>query len=162
MDLRENVPASIKKIVDNDLDWRYIINNVKQNGVFLRFFLNLHYLGIIDKDSLMPSRIIQVMRGHYYTYIGQSMVSREEAKNVFNKLTVDGIQFMPIKGLLLAEAVYKDRYSRSFNDIDLLFPTFSDRERAEKILVRLGYIPKFHKKRFGIKIIKEYKYTYQK
>ncbi len=143
MDLRENVPASINKIVDSDLDWRYIINNVKQNGVFLRFFLNLHYLGIIDKDGLIPSRIIQVMRGHYYTYIGQSMVSREEAKTVFRKLAVDGIQFMPIKGLLLAETVYKDRYSRSFNDIDLLFPTLSDRERAEKILVRLGYIPKF-------------------
>jgi hypothetical protein len=67
------------------------------------------------------------------------MVLHEEVRKIFKSLKAGGINFTPIKGILLAETVYPEKHLRFFGDIDLLFPNRQEFEKAGKLLLNLGY-----------------------
>ena len=138
-DLDKNLKTKIESLIDSGLNWHQVLNNAVLNGVLPRFYQNLSLLGFFHEGSPIPSRDLKELKGLYYAYLGYNMVVWEETKKIFGELVKNNIDFTPIKGVLLAETVYKDKYLRMFHDVDLLFPNMFERDKAEKLLAKLGY-----------------------
>lgn len=136
--MAEKVVCKVKEILNSCLDWNYIIKKALENSVFPQFYRNLITLSASD-ESLIPQSVLKQIREMYYSFISCNMILYDEAKRILRVLKTKGIEFMPMKGVLLAETIYPDRDLRAVGDIDLLFPNIEEKKRAERQLTRLGY-----------------------
>ena len=68
------------------------------------------------------------------------LVMTRELTRVLRHWAAEGIDVIPLKGPVLAEAVYPDAALRPFRDLDLLVRP-EDRRRADVALRGLGYEP---------------------
>ena len=66
------------------------------------------------------------------------ILHREQVQRILNRMEKEGVPVIVIKGTALAHTVYDNPDLRSRSDTDLLVSEF-DRERAEKILINLGF-----------------------
>lgn len=134
----EQLLQQVKDIPFTSLDWRYIIGKSIHHRVFPILSQNLFFLAA-NSHNLIPQEVLEKVREVNYSFIGQSIVVYEEIRRIFQSLINEGIEFTPIKGVLLAEIVYPERHLRFFKDVDLLFPNVSEMRSAEETLIKLGY-----------------------
>jgi hypothetical protein len=122
-----------------NLDWSLLIGRAIHNRVIP--MLNRTFRTLLNKGlgNNIPGDVIRKVQELDYSFIGHSILFHEEAKKIFNLMNVNHIRFVPIKGILLSNIIYSDRSKRYFTDIDILFPNFEERKRAETLISKLGY-----------------------
>jgi len=74
----------------------------------------------------------------YIVRKAKSELLRERTKEIFREFNKKNIPFMPLKGIYLAEYIYKDPARRQMTDIDILIKK-QDLNRANCVLISLGY-----------------------
>ena len=129
----------IEPIDYTGIDWRMVIGRAIHLRTFPVFNHNLNELaneGVLD----VPDHVLRISRRIGYEFLGQTMMLQAEARKVFYSLNREGVNFLPIKGVLSGELLYPIPDTRFYRDIDLLFPDSWDLVGAENILTELGYI----------------------
>ncbi|KON28227.1 hypothetical protein AC481_02400 [miscellaneous Crenarchaeota group archaeon SMTZ-80] len=131
-------PQRIKNI-DKDLDWRYFIGRAIHYRIVPIIYHNLHKKIFKKLRKFIPEEVHDALKKLNYSFIGHSIALHNEASEIFESLKSKGIIFMPIKGIVVSDAIYPKRYLRFFSDIDILFPNIFERKKAERTIEKLGY-----------------------
>jgi len=128
------------RLINYNLDWGYIVRKTLRNAVFPQVYHNLTELkGNVDKGNSSFWRIFGKMQAAWYAMLSSKLVLYSELRNILQVLKANEIDFLPLKGVALAEAVYSKKELRQFSDIDLLLRNRGETEKAEKLLLKLGY-----------------------
>jgi hypothetical protein len=137
-----NTTEAFRKIllgepIDQLEDWQHLIGH--------------HGLGSRLYRLLPPEQRAEFLPAHLYVIQRRSIFSRE-LRELHSLFQSHSIEFVVLKGHLLADRVYPHPEDRPFSDLDLLFAP-KDREAVGKILER-EYI-KMPQKRFAANAHKE-------
>ena len=128
----------IKSLLQQKLDWEYLLRAATQHGVMPLLYSHL--------SAICPEAVPEV----YFKRL-QDLFRRNTARNLFltgelNKIlrlfASHGIAAMPYKGPALAVSIYGDLALRQFSDLDILVRR-DDVARASELLVALGFQPHF-------------------
>ena len=137
--INEQLLHKIKDILSTGLDWNYVLGRAIHNKVFPTLYQHLRLLATTELRNLIPQSVLARARELNYSFIGYSIVLHEEVRKIFKSLKAGGIEFTPIKGVLLADTVYPKKHLRFFSDIDLLFPSVDEMRGVVEKLAKLGY-----------------------
>jgi hypothetical protein len=127
----------IKRLLNNRLDWDYIVRSSTRHGISPLVYWNLCK---IDTGKKVPEDVMTELRERYYNNIARNMLLYNELSNVLKAFTDAGIDVIVLKGAFLAEAVYKNIGLRAIGDVDVLVKK-GDLSIAKNALARLGYNP---------------------
>ena len=93
---------------------------------------------IKDRSRTCPEGAIARSEKEYYKNSFRNVLIYEEAKKVLSSFGERGINTIILKGIFLAENIYKNAALRPMTDIDILIRK-ADLPRANEVLVSLGY-----------------------
>jgi hypothetical protein len=88
----------------------------------------------------VPVETIETLRNSYHANLHKALLLSREFVRIVDRLSRAGIEFIPYKGPILAEALYGDIALRQSGDIDVLIHA-SDLKRVREAVADLGYRP---------------------
>ena len=142
---------NINDALGSGLDWKYLTTNALYHGVAPLLYRSLER---IDDVSLVPERVIAVLRERYYVTLARNMIHYDELGKALRMFADSGIDVIVLKGGALAETVYRDIGLRPFADVDIMVRE-DDLKRAKEVMAEIGYIlderisPEAHNEEFG-------------
>lgn len=116
----------LNKLVLEVKNWNIFFEVFYINGIAPLFYLKIKFL---NESSCIPNVVINKFRKSYYNNLNRNIYVYQvyhELCLIFNKNHID---FIPLKGIYLAEWLYTDVALRQMSDIDILVKV----ENAEKI-----------------------------
>ena len=116
------------------LDWESIFKKARKEKVS-----SLLYLHIAKFKQYAPARILGEFERIYYTDLARNALILEEAEKISALFNGKGIRSIPMKGVFLAENIYKNIALRPMSDIDILIRKY-DLQGADEALRSIGYI----------------------
>lgn len=130
-----NQDTSLEELVSSlsPQDWVEIEAAARGQGLTL-----LTYDRLSRVNSLVPTAVQGRLRDAYLKATARNMVMLHHGGAVLNALCDRGLEVIVLKGLYLAEAVYKGIGLRTFDDIDLLLHR-SDLPAALEVMRGMGY-----------------------
>ncbi|MEA3432197.1 MAG: signal peptidase I [candidate division WOR-3 bacterium] len=104
--------------VEDGFDWEYILKEARRNGVSPILYLRLKN----QKDPAIggAKTFFEKLEKDYYQNLRRNILMWEEIKPILKSFKEDGIEVILLKGVALAELVYKNLALRPMSDIDLL------------------------------------------
>lgn len=118
-----------------DADWEAVFQGVCRNGLL---GLTYRYLAHWESTGYPPPEFRQwVQQGHRGSAIRMALMYRNIGK-VLAQLAQAGVDFMAIKGPVLAHMVYPDPPLRAFNDLDLVVRE-RDWSTMNQALIKMGF-----------------------
>lgn len=90
-------------------------------------------------EELVPLKVVQILYDEYKKNTFQILHLSREMEQVSKIFTENGIQLLFLKGPVLAYELYGDVSHRTSKDLDILISQV-DLEKAENILLNLGYL----------------------
>lgn len=134
--------SRIEQLLESPLDWSFLREFALQQGVLPQLYLRLKTL----EDNQVPKRIpVDEMKELKALYLANAKRNLRLARlflSIFDLLSGEGIQLIPIKGPILAEYLYCDTSLRQFTDLDILIQR-KDFRRTYQTLTKAGFIPCF-------------------
>jgi hypothetical protein len=126
--------ACIKKLAEQGVDWRIILDLAQQQGVrpLLRHSLKGACWDIVPEITKMELEKFHRENAERCLFIAQELV------RLFDAFQNNNIRLATFKGVALAATVYGDLSLRELCDLDLLVPE-SDLSAAETLLKHSGY-----------------------
>jgi hypothetical protein len=88
----------------------------------------------------MPVEALKNLKQTYQANLHKALILSREFVRIVECLSQAGIEFLPYKGLTLAETIYGDLALRQSGDIDLLIHA-DDLKRVQQALAELGFTP---------------------
>ncbi len=119
-----------------DLDWSYLTHKMSEEGVS---FLVFYYLEKLHLQDLLPAGTYKSLSEQYYANVKRNMLAGVSLRTVFDRFNEQGIPFIVLKGIALAERVYPGFATRGMSDADILIRK-DDVYRADRCLAELGYV----------------------
>ncbi|HVN18236.1 MAG TPA: nucleotidyltransferase family protein [Dongiaceae bacterium] len=95
---------------------------------------------LFSVQDLVPAQELANLRKSYESNLHKALFLSREFVRIVDCLSQAGIEFMPYKGLALAQTIYGDIALRQPGDIDLLIHA-TDLKRAREAVKALGYLP---------------------
>lgn len=135
VNLDVNEALQIKGLLEADLDWEYIFRASKEEWVSCLIYYHLHNSEFKD---YIPKHILEQWKNIYYANALRNTVIGEEAKKILKIFDEEKIKVIILKGVFLAENIYKNIALRPFTDTDMLIKK-EDLSAVNKILNSLGY-----------------------
>jgi hypothetical protein len=127
---------TLNNLIPQIENWDYLVQNIIDRGIGPLFFKKLP---LLTNNLLVPTDVRTKLQQAYYRTLSRGMVLYDAFRKVAEAFNENGIQVIALKGIYLAESLYKDIALRQFSDIDLLVKE-SDGEKCLDILQKLGYI----------------------
>lgn len=106
----------IRCLVNEKLNWKYIIQASQQHAVLPLVFQNLH---TVCPNSLSDT-ILQEMKNSCRSTVAHNLYMASMLLKVLTLFKKQGIKAVPFKGPVLAENVYGNLGLRNFGDLDIL------------------------------------------
>jgi len=119
--------------VEDGFDWEYILKEARRNGVSPILYLRLKN----QKDSF-PETFFGKLEKDYYQNLRRNILMWEEIKPILKSFKEDGIEVILLKGVALAELVYKNLALRPMSDVDLLVKK-EELPRIDEKMRKFGY-----------------------
>ncbi len=132
--LESEVVNKIQTLVQQDLDWQWIIGMAKQQKMLPLLLRNLSCL----ECTPMPSKLWQYVQTKVRSITLYNLSLTSTLVNLLPQLEAHGIAAIPYKGSTLALAAYGNLALREFVDIDLLVSE-QDFASIGGVLSHLGY-----------------------
>ena len=126
---------NIKKLIKNNDNWDYFNEYSIINGVAPIIYKNIIKFSL---DSKIPKKTLNLLSGAYHKTLSRNILLYENFKNIIKLFSSYNIEVITLKGMVLAESLYKDIGLRQISDIDLLLK-YNDIEKAGNLLIELGY-----------------------
>ncbi len=128
-----------------DMDWRKLLELASVHGVLL-----LVHRSFKEKNVEMPeffNAAVQERRNVSQMYAAV-------LESLLKQFAERGIEVLPLKGPVLAEALYGDATMRSYSDLDLLVPRESF-QRAEVLLLEMGFVVRSGDEKYHRRFLRE-------
>jgi len=126
---------SIRAQLRETIRWKELFQLADHHRV-----LPLLYQGLSPVKDLVHAPEMQLLERHYQINLHKAMLLSRELIRIADRLSQAGIEFLPYKGLALAQMVYGDIALRQSGDIDLLIRS-ADLPRTSNALREIGYTP---------------------
>ncbi|HKV76817.1 MAG TPA: nucleotidyltransferase family protein [Candidatus Sulfotelmatobacter sp.] len=127
--------ARIRKLLSSQVCWDSLLSLAEHHGV--QPILAQSLLSFADQ---IPAHALITLKQSYQANLHKALLLSTEFVRIVDNLSQAGIDFIPYKGLALAEAIYGDIALRQAGDIDLLIhPT--DLKRIQEAMGQIGYVP---------------------
>ncbi len=130
----DDIKRSIRRRVQESLDWSIVLGMARYHGVCPLLYKNLAALC----SDLVPSKPLTQLRQKVQA---DGLLNRSLAQELVvlcDALIASGVPAIPIKGATLAVLAYGDVALREFTDLDLLIPEKSIAE-AQRVILSQGY-----------------------
>ena len=132
--VNDELEKKIMKLVNLDLDWKYIMDMATRHR--LRPLL-YHNLNKICPDKV-PDDVLASSREFYHSNVRKNLMMTGELVKVMKLLEENGVNAVTYKGPVLAQMAYGNVGYREFGDIDV-FISKNDAIKAKKIMLDWGY-----------------------
>ncbi len=126
----------IKALSTLPLDWNYVLENARLNGIAPLLYDNLKK---IRQHDTIPSHTMDQLKEEYLSNTAKNMYLAIELCRLLREFSAKHIDVMVLKGAAIANLVYPDFGLRMYNDIDLLIKK-EDLPVVEKLLPELAYV----------------------
>ncbi len=134
--LDEKNSESIKKLIQSNINWKYLIETAHWHRVLPLLFLNLNK----TCSQVVPTDVINYLRQSYYSNTQRSLFKASKLVKILKVFEENEIPVIPFKGPVLAAAIYGDISYRAFGDLDLLVRR-QDFLKTKEILITQGFQP---------------------
>ena len=131
----EEKTTRIHGLLGPQVRWNALLSLAEHHGVQPILAQSLLSLG-----EQVPAEAIISLKQSYQANLHRALFLSREFICIVERLSKAGIDFIPYKGLVLAETVYGDIALRQSGDIDLLIHA-KDLRRIREAVVELGYTP---------------------
>lgn len=135
LNMEEDTKLRVKELLNEALNWNYILDCSKKQGVSPLLYWNLSKISNV-KD--VPYEIMNDLEKMYYSNLAHNMLLYAELGKILKAFKRADINTVVMKGAFLAEEVYQNMSLRSMSDIDLLIRE-TDLQKAKKELNNLKY-----------------------
>ncbi|MEA3416047.1 MAG: nucleotidyltransferase family protein [Thermodesulfobacteriota bacterium] len=120
------------------LDWDYIVETATSEGVAAALFYKIKKSNL---EEMMPAETCQYLQRLYNSNLMKNMYALGELKEILSRFKDEGIPFIMLKGIALAEHIYPVIAMRGMSDIDILVKKDS-LQKVDKCLSSFGYFPR--------------------
>ncbi|WP_339207734.1 nucleotidyltransferase family protein [Paenibacillus sp. FSL K6-3182] len=134
MDHGAKITFDIQELL-HKTDWDKFIELARHHRVFPTLNLKLQKM----KSTDIPTFVTQMFHRDYYRNTLQMLALSGEMEQLAKMFSENGIRSLFLKGPVIAADLYGDVSLRTSCDLDFLIP-IKDLERAEALLVSLGYV----------------------
>ena len=124
----------IRGFLGSPIRWSVLLSLAEHHGVLPILAQCLLSVGDV------PVETIETLRNSYHANLHKALLLSREFVRIVDRLSRAGIEFIPYKGPVLAEALYGDIALRQSGDIDVLIHA-SDLKRVREAVADLGYRP---------------------
>jgi hypothetical protein len=128
--------AAAEALLSGALDWALALDSLRAQGVAPLACRNLAALGW----RAVPPEARQALEAGQRMNALHNELLMDDLTSVLRLLHAAGVPAIPLKGPMLAEALYGDAALRSISDLDLLIPP-ADVDRAWPLLEAAGWQP---------------------
>lgn len=132
--LTPQLERRIEFLVQQNIDWQYLIQLASQHKVTSLIY---HNLAATCSDTI-PSEIKTYLHHTFQINAQRNLFSTSELIKIYKLFQENNIFVIPFKGMTLATVAYKNLAFRIFCDIDLLIDK-KNILQATKLLKTLGY-----------------------
>lgn len=134
--MSEEDKSAISRIVDEDLNWFYILAQSFKHKVTGLIYMNMKELNLMGR---MPRAVYEPMS--FYSYASSERYNRmkQEISLVTAELVKKNILYVPLKGAFLIPDIYQDGRKRISNDVDFLVRK-KDTPTVINIMQDLGFV----------------------
>jgi hypothetical protein len=132
----EKNSESIKKLIQSNINWKYLIEIAHLHRLLPLLFLNLNK----TCSQLVPTDVLNYLRQSYYSNTQRNLFKTSKLVKILKIFEENEIPVIPFKGPVLAAAIYGDISCRAFGDLDLLVRR-QDFIKTKEILVTQGFDP---------------------
>lgn len=130
----EQQDMQIKSLVTEDIDWENVLRLAVLHGTLGVFCSVMFRSGWPNVSNSIKEHFKRIRIGQ----AARALKHVAELRSICNEFRKEGIQLIPLKGVLLSFQLYGDSTVRNSVDIDILVKK-DDFERAGKLLFDLGY-----------------------
>jgi hypothetical protein len=131
----EEKTARMRGLLDSQVHWNALLSLAEHHGV--QPILAQSLLSFADR---VPAEALTTLKGSYQANLHKALLLSSEFVRIADRLSQAEIEFIPYKGLALAETVYGDIALRQSGDIDLLIHA-TDLKPVREEVEKLGYTP---------------------
>lgn len=129
-----NTASLIKELLQQDLDWSYIIQKSQLNGVTPLVCYTL----ITNYAALVPKEVFDKLKGFFNQHAQRNLLMAAELISIVRLLESNDVPVLPFKGPTLAVLAYNNLSLRQFCDLDILVH-HRHIKRAIELLESRGY-----------------------
>jgi len=133
-DVNPEIRDKILSLIENDLDWEYLIGMASRHRLMPLLYHNLNSIC----PEMVPEDVLGELKDNFNANVRKNLMMTGELIKVLNLLESDGITAIPYKGPVLALMAYGNIGLREFGDIDILINK-SDALTARNIMVSQQY-----------------------
>ena len=123
----------LARFANNVRDWEAAITAANEHGV-----IPMLYSRLTSNSVTVPAQVFERMRIENESNVFHSLANAAELLEVLRDFDEQKIPVMPFKGIVLAQSMYGNLFSRPAGDLDLLISP-RDLERATAVLLKRGY-----------------------
>ena len=131
----EEKTRRIGQLLGSPIQWNALRSFAENNGV-----LPIVTQALLCVGEQIPAETLAALKQSYQANLHKALFLSREFVRIVACLSEAGVEFMPYKGLALAETIYGDIALRQSGDIDLLIRG-SDLPRVRAAVSQLGYAP---------------------
>lgn len=126
----------IKALVQEDIDWEYLIQTAYKHGVLPIFYWSLSRIC----PQSIPAPFRQQLQSHQYATTQRNLILTSKLLKLLDLFEANNIPVIPFKGPMLAMLAYGDISRRYFCDLDILVRR-QDFLKTKELLTTQGYRP---------------------
>ncbi len=134
--INEKDSENIKKLIQLNINWKYLIEIADWHRVLPLLFLNLNKIC----SQFVPTDVLNYLRQYYYNNAQRNLFKASKLVKILNIFEENKIPVITFKGPVLAAAIYGDIACRAFNDLDILVRR-QDFIKTKEILIIHGFEP---------------------
>lgn len=127
--------ARIHGLLGSHIRWDALFTLADQRGV-----LPLLAQALLSVQNQVPEEALKNLKQTYQANLHKALLLSREFVRIVECLSHASIEFLPYKGMTLAETIYGDLALRQSGDIDLLIHA-GDLKRVQQAVAQLGYTP---------------------
>lgn len=121
---------------DDNISWERLIKYAYKNKVVYLFY---HNICLLKLDKHIPSCFKKLIEDSANCNYINNCEKLKQLDKILSKLKLENIDAVPLKGAYSIDNIYKNRYIRFTNDLDLLIRK-KDIERIDQLLISNGYV----------------------
>lgn len=135
--LGEPEKAKMRELLRGSLDWQFIYEFTRSQGLLALFYQSLNALNFKE----IPEPYQAAFSTGYQQCAKWSVYSSIELVRILKLLELHGIPVIPFKGPVLSSVLYDDLRLRAFCDLDILIHKI-DFDKTNSLLVASGFKPR--------------------
>lgn len=132
--LNDSTTERIKALVQENIDWKYLIQIAYIHNVIPLLYFNLSKIC----PQVVPATFLQQLQQDQYRRTQRNLILTNKLFKLLELFEVNNIPVIPFKGPILAISAYGDISRRNFYDLDILVRK-QDFLKTKELLTGLGY-----------------------